>query len=859
MRLRQRVIGVVLGLALVAALAGPMAVHGAPPAQEAGPVVDRVFFKSFNVDRAPLDLQQGSMDLYLFGLKTAAAAELRGVSGMQIYEAPATTLSIILNPAPAPAGELNPFSINDVRWAMQLLVNREFVGGEIYRGMATPMVSHLSPTDFDQLTVYDLLRERNIRYDPEFARSIIRDAMEGAGAVLQEGLWHYEGSPIRLKFIIRIEDERREVGDLVRAELEQAGFLVAPVYQQFAPAILSVYSTDPKAFEWHLYTEGWGRSAPSRYDFSLINQMAAPWQGNMPGWRESGFWQHENPEIDEIGRRIFTGQFASKEERDRLYQQATSLALDDSVRIWVATVTNSFGASDALVDVTEDLVAGPRSPWTLREASVPGKSDLTVGNLWVWTERTTWNPIGGFGDIYSADIWRNLNDPPIWNHPFSGIPMPVRVSYAVETAGPSGKLPVPPDAFLLDPQDDTWTPVGAGAEATSKVTLDYAKYFDSNWHHGQPITMADVLYAIYQGFDITYDAEKSRIERAIAITSRPFLDTFKGFRMLDENRLEVYVDFWHFQEDSIASYASPTSVSMPWEVLAAMDTLVFQKRQAAYSNTAAGRFDVPWISLVMDRDSRLVRNTLLQFVKDGHVPAGVFEVAGEQLVSVGEAQARYQAVLDWFSEHRLMVISNGPFMLTRYDPPAQFAELQAFRDPTYPFKPGDWRFGEPDLVEFASAPDASLQIGAENTFQVALGGPGSLGMRYLLFDPAEGTVLAAGEAQSGGAAGAFTVRLDRSVGDRLQPGLYQLFLAGYSDEVSTITERRIDLEASTAAPSPVEQPTAAPQPTTPPEQQVSDTGETEKSGGGCGRAGATELAVPLAGLALVGLVWRRRR
>lgn len=862
MRVRRRVTRLALGLVLLLALSTAAVIHAAPPAQEPGPEVDRVFFKAFNVDRAPLDLQQGNMDLYIFGLKTAAAAELRSGSDIAIYEAPATTLSLILNPAPAPDGELNPFSLRDVRWAMQLLVNREFVAGEIYRGMANPMLSHLSPTDFDQVTVHDLIRERNIRYDPELARSMIRDAMEGAGAVMQDGVWHLDGRPIRIKFIIRIEDERREVGDLVRAELEQAGFLVAPLYQQFAPAILSVYSTDPRAFEWHVYTEGWGRASPDRYDFSLINQMAAPWLGNMPGWREAGFWQHENPEMDEIGKRIFTGQFASRAERDTLYRQATELALDDSVRVWVATVTNSFGANAALEGVTEDLVAGPRSPWTLREASVPGQSELTVGNLWVWTERTTWNPIAGMGDIYSVDIWRNLNDPPIWNHPFSGIPMPVRVSYDVETAGPSGTLDVPSDAVMLDAESDTWKRVGAGAEATSKVVFDYSKYFGANWHHGQPITMADVVYSIYQSFDITYDPEKSRVELALATTSRPFLDTFRGFRVLDENRLEVYVDFWHFQEDYIASYASPSGVSMPWEVLAAMDTLVFEKRQAAYSDTAAGRFNVPWISLVMDRDARLVKNAILEFQREGRVPEGVFQVGGESLTSQDEAEARYQAVLDWFEEYGLLVISNGPFKLTRYDPPAQFAELQAYRDPSYPFKAGDWRFGAPELVEITEAPSQPLQIGAENTLGVALEGPGALGVRYVLFDPAEGTVIAVGDAAEG-AAGEFTVQLSEDVGDALQPGLYQLFLTAYSDAVSAITERRIDLEASVAAPAPPVQATATPASAPADTPQPAATAQPtavaeEENGGGCSRGGATELAFPLAALALVGLVWRRR-
>ena len=148
-----------------------------------------------------------------------------------------------------------------------------------------------------------------------------------------------------------------------------------------------------------------------RYDYSSINQFTAPWTGGMPGWREAGFWQYENEELDEIGQRIFTGEFTTLEERNQLYQRATRIAVEESVRLWVATVQNSFAANSGLTGVTQDLVAGPKAPWTLREAEVPGQSELTVGHLWVWTERTTWNPVGGFGDVYSTDIWRNLVRP----------------------------------------------------------------------------------------------------------------------------------------------------------------------------------------------------------------------------------------------------------------------------------------------------------------------------------------------------------------------------------------------------------------------------------------------------------------
>ena len=70
-------------------------------------------------------------------------------------------------------------------------------------------------------------------------------------------------------------------------------------------------------------------------------------------------------------------------------------------------------------------------------------------------------------------------------------------------------------------------------------------------------------------------------------------------------------------------------------------------------------------------------------------PPGVFEFGDRTLVTPEEAVARYEAAQEWFDDKEHLVISNGPFYLEQFDPPAQFAELVAFRDPSYPFKPGD--------------------------------------------------------------------------------------------------------------------------------------------------------------------------
>jgi peptide/nickel transport system substrate-binding protein len=766
-----------------------------PPHDRPGPAAERLLFRSFHVDRAPLDLRAGNMDLYFFGLRTDAAIDLRADPGVTLYPSPATTLSLVLNPAPAPSGRLNPFSIPEVRRAMQFLVDREFIARDLYRGMAAPMVSHVSPLDYDYLTVYEIDRGAGIRYDPEYARQLIEEAMTAAGAERVDGRWSYGGQPIRLRFIARVEDERREIGDLVRSELERAGFDVTMSYQNFAPAVLAVYASDPAAFEWHIYTEGWGRSAPQRYDVGTVNSMNAPWLGNMPGWREVGFWQYEHEELDELGQRLFRGEFTSRAERDDLYAEMTRLGLDASVRIWLVTAATTFATGSDLRGVTTDVVAGPRSPWTLREAYVPGQDDVTVGHLWVWTERTTWNPVGGFGDVYGIDVWRNLADPPLWNHPFTGIPQPFRARYQVETAGPEGTLEVPGDALRWNVETKRWERVASGTTARSKVTFDYADFVGTRWHHGETITLADAIYGIAQSFELAYDPDKSRIEVALAFTSRPYLETLRGYRIVGDDALEVYVDFWHFESDSIASYASPASFGMPWEVLAAMDDLVFAQRRAAYSDTAAARFNVPWLSLVMSRDARLVERSLRQFSSRGTVPEGVFEFGDRSLVSSEEASARYDAALDWFAQRGHLVISNGPFWLARYDPPAQFAELRAWRDETYPFRPGDRYLGSALPLTIGSVPEATLRIGQESSVSVPLEGPGVLSLRYLLQDAATAEIVAGGEA-SVDADGAFSIVIPADITAGLFPGLHHLYVAASSDELALIAERRLDVEVT---------------------------------------------------------------
>ena len=158
------------------------------------------------------------------------------------------------------------------------------------------------------------------------------------------------------------------------------------------------------------------------------------------------------------------------------------------------------------------------------------------------------------------------------------------------------------------------------------------------------------------------------------------------------------------------------------------------------------------------------------------MPAGVFQMGGRTLVTQDEADARYQAAQDWFDQYGHLVISNGPFFLARYDPPAQFAELDAFRDPTYPFTAADFDLGPSPTL---SIDPHRWRDGRHRPGGVVHGdrpGTGHAGAPV----PAARSVHGHGRPERRGDAGTtpgtFTVTLGADVTTGLFPGLYRLDL-----------------------------------------------------------------------------------
>jgi hypothetical protein len=90
--------------------------------------------------------------------------------------------------------------------------------------------------------------EAQFAYHPEKAVEIIAAEMEGLGAEMVDGKWHYDGDPVELIFLLRTEDERLDIGDYVSNLLEEIGFTVNRQYKTSPELRTIVFAGNENSF-----------------------------------------------------------------------------------------------------------------------------------------------------------------------------------------------------------------------------------------------------------------------------------------------------------------------------------------------------------------------------------------------------------------------------------------------------------------------------------------------------------------------------------------------------------------------------------------------------------------------------------
>ncbi|MGH9974580.1 MAG: ABC transporter substrate-binding protein, partial [Nitrososphaeraceae archaeon] len=131
-----------LVLALLSLILFASAPASAAQGNDSGAYIDSVRFIQYLDDNVALEeLKSGNLDTYYFRIPLEAAAEIKNVPNLKEYDKLSGSFGLLLNPSPSnDSSSLNPFSLREVRYAMNYLVDREFVVDEILKGLGTPLL-----------------------------------------------------------------------------------------------------------------------------------------------------------------------------------------------------------------------------------------------------------------------------------------------------------------------------------------------------------------------------------------------------------------------------------------------------------------------------------------------------------------------------------------------------------------------------------------------------------------------------------------------------------------------------------------------------------------------------------------------
>ena len=681
------------------------------------------FIQYLDENTALEEVKNGNLDLYYYRISPDRLENKQSTEGLKIYDSTGGSYSLLVNPAESE--KFNPFSEKDARFALNYLVDRKLIVNELMSGYGSQIISYYGPTDPAYLTIIKEIESFNFKYNPTLANKINSESIIERGGEKIDGKWFQNNKEIEVTNFFRSDDPvRKSIGEILAKELENIGFKIKKDYGDLNKAFVVVYGSNPAEMSWNLYTEGWGRSAFVKYDSIGLGQMYSPWFSNMPGFNDPTYWNYENKKLDELTQKIYKGDFESAEKRTELIQEAVVEGINESVRIFLASKVDQYVVNQNVEGVVNDLGAGVPSRFTPINAKTDD-NELSVGVKQIY--QGAWNPIMGLTDTYSRQIWNIISDPITFKHPFTGETFPVRAQWDVETSELNKKISVPIDAKMWNPSSQKWENISSNTFATSKVTFNFEF---SNWHNGKIMDMNDILHSLY--FTIEWGTQIDEKDKTFDTEFTPraaqSIQTIIAINEIDQDTIEVYVDYWHFDENEIAEWAAVWS-PVPWEITTAMEKAVIDGK-VSFSRSGATSKNVNWLSLIVPNDANIIKEYLKEFKENKFIPNSL----KQNQIQEQYFEERFDSSINWIEEKKHAVISNGPFYLETYSPESRTILVRAFEDNSYPFEAGTWSKFE--KMEFPSIKKINIEkmIKQGESTQINIETEGVTSLLYFILD-----------------------------------------------------------------------------------------------------------------------------
>ncbi len=723
--------------------------------------------------------------------------------------------SLIFNPVGptfSGTGNLNPFSDRKIREAVNWLLDRQYIAEEIMGGMAVPKWLPVVSAFPDYSRYVDIARsiEAKYAYNPETAKAQITTEMEGLGAKLVDGKWQYNGEPVELIFLIRTEDERRDIGDYVAGQLESVGFTVVRDYKTSAEAAPIYNQGDPNLGKWHLYTAGWvnnwvERDSSNNFDayYTPRGQPTNLWAALKP-----------SPEFDKLADRINRADYKTMDERRELFKQGFELAMQDSAEVFLVD-RRSFTARAKNVETSYDLasaVAGSSIwPYTLRRKGEIGGA-MTIAEPSILTE--PWNPIAGTNWLYDASIYRATADQGVMPDPHTGLRLPHRVDSAVVTVKEglpvnqtldwcklefAPQITVPADAWIdWDGANQKFITVGEkypnGVTANVRVRTTFQKGLkDLKWHDGSKFSVADIVMAIIMNMD-PGKKDSALYDESQAPAVESLLAHHKGTRIVSTDPIvvEFYSDQIQLDAELIVGNNYMFATWFPYYTYGpgawhniAVGVLAETAKEAAFSSDKADNLKVDQMSFIAGPTLEILKKHMDKAAAENYIP---FKNVLGQFISADEAKARWANLESWYKRKGHIWLGTGPYYLEKAFPVEGTVILK--HNPDYPDPANRYeRFGTPKIADVELDGPGRVAANTEAKFDVLVTFNGQpylksdvAEVKYLVFD-AKGAVAAAGVATPI-EDGQWQIVLPADVTGKLEAGSNRLEVAVISKLVS---------------------------------------------------------------------------
>ncbi|MGQ9479169.1 MAG: ABC transporter substrate-binding protein [Thermoproteota archaeon] len=620
-------------------------------------------------------------------------------------------------------GKLNPFSSPPIREAVNYIVDRRYICDEIMAGMAVPKYTTLTSAFPDYARYADVVMEieEEYSYNLEKAGNIITKEMTKLGAEIKEGKWYYKGEPVTLIFLIRIEDQRKQIGDYVASQLEKLGFTVDRQYKRSREASPIWLQSDPAEGLWHLYTGGWITTAVSRDESDNFGYFYTSRGSSSP------LWQAYKPdlEFDSVAGKLWNRDFRSIEERNELMIKALRLSMKDSVRVWLLSQVAPWPARKD-VSLTYDLAAGFSGarlwPYTIRYTDRVGGT-VKIASSDILVEPV--NPVAGSNWIYDAMYYRATSDPATMPDPFTGLYWPQRIKkaevYVLKNLPVDvtldwvslqfvDSIPVPPDAWYgwnAETQEIIYAPPGTTAKTKTVVYYD-DDLFKIKTHDGSTLSLADIVFSYILTFDRA-DPKSPIYDESYVPAFEAFREYFKGFKIVSEDPLiiEYYSDSVYLDAEWIAStaagafYVDYSYGPGLWHTVA-IGLMAEVNNELAFSSDKADLLQIEWTNYIAGPSLDILKKYLDKAISEGFIP---YEKVLGKYVDRSEALNRYNNLKNWYNSKGHFLVGIGPFYLDKVDTTARIVVLKAFRE--FPDTGEKWlKFSEPAIakVEVSSIP-----------------------------------------------------------------------------------------------------------------------------------------------------------